>query len=1365
MPNRAESVGAIRVDFDADASGVVQGARRAEQAVERAVRQMERLNNRSVARTAGASDDVAMEREYYRAIERVNTQLADQERILNGLRRTEQGRALAQQSSGIRENYDAQERALSKLVSAEEKRGQTLLKNLDRKERNIRRDRLARSGFDDSNRALREEIRAREERRVLFDRFATAVLRRTRERIDAEEKAQRLELEGNREIRDDIVKEERRARNLRNQQIRRQFAALDREGKLSGERVKLIRNAVKGEEALARQAERFEGSTRRSTGYLSRQLGALRDFVIRYATIVGGFTAIGGLGVGVGAAIRQGEELFIVQDRLRALIGTSDDFATSWVRIQEVADRTGTSLAGTADLFETVFLQLEELPGAGAAAADFVEGINLLFLGSASSAEESRRAIVQLQQILQKGFGSAQDVRILREQVRLFDDLFKAAGITSTRISAEQLISIVTTGPGRALIEDRAASAEGRISREAQLVANTFQELSSQALVQSGLINTINEGLRYFDDQLQSVEFQLWFNDFFVSLDDIAGRFFELSPIMVRLGQQFADFVLNIISLGDYFVRLAGVISEFFNIYRLFSLALLSIQITGVIADAISRNRANRISQMTDQELIDLATSKEIGKDSFGQALKGLSIDAFGTKGQILERILKGGGYVAGIIGLTLVLNELLESFTPEFPKFERSEGRRGRPLYTATGDIRYGEFSRYIEDRARVLGKEEFEVQRLLQIYRALDKEQRGQAITGERDINARLSLVQRLTAEIEKLEEGQKKLLAEGEVDFSNAVLPGLLALRGADDEAIIAALKRRGIDADSGIADQFRTFAEAYARLDDPLRKLIAARKLLQGHVDELKTFDDFVPLEELIRSRGAFSRIGDIKVEDYFNALSQYWSQAARGVDALANQIERSRIQEKVRDLAEKVRTEADASEFALKIAEDRFQLFRDNERTLARRGLREAELSKDDDLIRQAQLAVQISNRDFDVLFAQGDATNAVAKYSARLETLRQDRRDFIGALVTPEQESKLEAERVKGAIKTKEDLDREINKLLTPSQLDVITQAEGKGTIADAVRIGSAERNLETAKRLRDLIDEFVRVGGDIEALDARRFALLFDQALLELQNALSSRQRTIQGVNIYELFASRTAEARFDNQASLLSLYSELDVLDKERRVQLESQLFLTQQIRNAEIALRQAELTGNQSAVTSNEELLRQLRTLDPEVQKLIDRWIEFREQGIELDRWNQEITDGLERMGRVSEFVVSSLRDGFIELIDSARSFNDVLSGVLTQLRNLALDVLVFEPFERGFRDFLTKGFLRNVVKDVNAQTTPVSVNLGGRSKPALGDGGGTTEVYQTNYIPPNIAAHYQRDLAEFAVQQHQQFEANPNASGLG
>lgn len=1357
MPNiGAGQEGAINLGIEVQSQGAERSLDRVEDEVKETVLAMERLNyvsdealiksNLLTSSQEKQSRALAITgqtlRRYERALERLSAAEAVHQRVNNAATRSVLKNA--QDEVVAIERLDQAFAGLRRQVSLSASR--TDLRNELQGERDILSQvRSTTKAIDEDiakhNRRLREskrraaeiseEVGRRED--VLVD------LIKTYERIDQLDQR----VTGRKRVQAEIDAEQRRGLDLQNQRIRRQINASNRRIAQSKENIRLIGDAVKGEESLARQAERFEGSTRRSAGYLTRQFRALRDFTVRYATIVGGFAVAGGVTAGVGGAIRQGEDLLITQQRLRVLIGDSEDFATAWERIRDVAERTGTSLAGTADLFETVFLQLEDLPGAGAASADFVEGINLLFLASASSAEEANRAIVQLRQSLQRGFVGSQELRILTAQVRLFDDVLKAAGLTGdTRITSQQLVNLFSTGsPGRNLIDERAAASQGRISREAQQVVNTFQELSANALAQSGLIDTINEGLRYFNAQLSDFETQRWFSDYFESLDLATQRFFDLSPVLVQISQRFAEFALDLANVGLFFVSLTKYVADFANVLRTATITIISLQ----LANAIVR---------TYQAQLSVAGESARSRGAKGHYREVTTIVLRNLFEGVRGAALTGAGILAAAGSIYVILDQLSDYFLGAFPAFERDESLRRR-LISPTGEVRYGQFSADIETRARELGKENYEVQRLLQVYRALDREQKGQAIAAEGNANRRKSILAQAEAEIAEYHKALRDLerqQADGFIDFRDAI--GSTALFDAPAEDIINTLIERRVISreDDGfrigrgalhghvrsadfIVERFRRFAEEYEKLSSSADRVIRAREIYEDIIARLDSVPDETNLADVVQSLGAFRLVASDPAE-FFAGIGQYWGKLATGVDGLAAQVGNTRIQERLRELTDLVRTEADVENAVRILADLQIKLNRSVEQATAQRELRQAELGGDETAKRLAELAVQFSKRNFNVEEALGEAVSVVAEYQQIVNDNAQALADFRANFAGEEKDFE-----------------------------EALSKAYEGSVLADPRAVAAAEKNLKNALDLKTLLERIVAVGGDINALDERERALIEQRFRLLLGRGRTNRQRLLEGVNIYEVFARRTAEARFSGQGNIIDLYGRLGLTDNAHRAQLESQLFLTQQIRSAEIALTQAKLTGNQSAIATNEELLRQYNDLTPEVQELIDKWIGFRIQGLEQEALQQRLADGLTRIDRVAEVAIGSLRDGFIGLIDNAQSFSDVLSGILIQLRNLALDIFVFEPLEGFLRDRLKKGFLRDVAKDVPAAGKIVAADFGGARLSDGSGGQGQTSLYQTNYMPPDIAAHYQRELAEFAVQQQQQFEQNPYAAGLG
>ena len=340
-----------------------------------------------------------------------------------------------------------------------------------------------------------------------------------------------------------------------------------------------------------RATQRQGRAVRQNTGYIQRQLKALRDFSIRYATIVGGFGAVGGGIALLSESISGGEELLVTQQRLEALVGSAEAFNSAWASVLAVTNRTRTPFAQNLDLFESLYLQMEDLPFATLQSAEALEGISLLFRAGADDADAMRRSIVQLRQIFQKGFASTQDTRIIREQSRAFDDFQKASGL-GDRFTSQELVAALTSGPGRNLIQTRGLAADTRLSVQATRVAEAFQLASASALKQTGFLDAVNEGVKEFEDLLRRPEFQQWLQSFYFQMSQVVNILRDMGPELLRVVQVAADIALAFLDFGVGIVRVIDNMGGLADVFVSLSVAAAAAAATLVTLGAIGQGRA-----------------------------------------------------------------------------------------------------------------------------------------------------------------------------------------------------------------------------------------------------------------------------------------------------------------------------------------------------------------------------------------------------------------------------------------------------------------------------------------------------------------------------------------------------------------------------------------------------------------------------------------------------------------------------------------------------------------------------------------------------------------------------------------------------
>ena len=1147
---------------------------------------------------------------------------------------------------------------------------------------------------------------------------------------------------------------------------------------LVGRRAALARERRQQEEFLRRQVEqndRLGRSARRTTGYLQRQLRALRDFFIRYVSIVGLF-ALPAVGIGLArVSITSGEDFLVRQRQLEALIGTYGDYAVAQQRVRDIADETRTSFQQTTETFETLFLQFQDLPFAIERTAQVTEGINLLFRGSAASAEEMSRAIVQLRQGFAKGVFSAQDVRILTEQVRLFDDFLRAAGLpVGQGLQADRLRTALAAGAGRTLLEQRAGAIDTRISVNAQRVADTFARVSAVALESSGFLNAVNLGLEYFESLLASGQFEEWLTDSYEYGTAMVSALAEAEPKILQFGETLVNVGFQMVAAMDIIVR---TIADYATVIKYIIAGVVGAAVLGGVGGTVTRFFIQR------------------------GGIGGLTSLFTSTEG--LKNILKSAsGYLIGgavAIALTRLIGEIIGARASRLAgtntddilrRIERFRTTGG--LLTTQGSLRYSALDAEIRRRGLALEREEAAVIELTQAYRALDKVYRDVY-----NIDPALSFEQRLDKAVEEIGNVLKKNESQF-VDtfnfFSDFLDSGLTIQRGDANFSRLLGIDLSGIDTstDEGLNFASRIFNAVFPELFESV-PIIAGerRKEFAGLIDEIVKYQETVnkgreSLRNAVKARDLF-RQSLIDLLDapqewpipavdrrQFDALSDVIRGRYNELNSLLNQLDQRdldrRFEEAVNRLNQSnISPEALAGPLASNRIDVQVQAIIRDLRARKRTEEIKALSSGDNSAVEAIQVQLDILNGERDVTEELAHALERQGEIDERLATALLHRNEEVVKLTDADKAYAEALKNYKNASGDRTEQQKELSR--TRANRDAlrvyITNLEESGRIADASTIAKYEKDVANIKRLVDLLLETEEVVFEMINIDGKIYLRLKEQFRQRLEDRREIGEQPLLTFDLVDVFGRRTLDQVLQYEQARNDLLARVGEIDNRTQASLEDAFFFRTELSGARFDLIAARRTGDSDAIAQATEQLRQLedqlRATGGEVNVYRDAWIEARIAQLDIQDILQSITDRLSDIGRIAETAIRSLRDGFISLLDRAESFSDVLRGILVQLRNLAFDLIIFEPLERGLRGVLTRSFARSItVPDELRQRGPLG-------KPAFGgevsDSGRINQnIYQTNVVPPDVAVRYQQQQAEFAVQQGYQLAQNPYASGL-
>ena len=1396
MANGRTTVGSIDVRFDANASGVEREAKKAERAIEGvgdSVKGLDRVNN------AGRRAAQELRREYEKAFAGTSQAsnaatrkfLANADNIIakneiavgrlqaGDIKRLLSRQKIARQIEAIENKIasrsdrgldtSAQEQQLNDL---RQRQRVAIIEQRNADDQRIKDINTFVQGTDKALGNFRKMAQVEGERSEKSQRDLAKLQidalkedeKRTRDAEQAQRRLAKLQI-------DALKEDEKRTRSLTRLQVqagqedeRRTRNAEQAQRRLT----RLHIEALKEDEKRTQQANKMARSTRRTTSYLGRQLRALRDFFVRYSLIIALFAAPAAAAGLAGASITAGEDFIVRQRQLEALIGTYGSFAVAQERIRDIADSTRTSFRQTSDIFETLFLQFRDMPYAIEQTAAVTEGINLLFRASAASAEEAGRAIVQLRQGFAKGVFSAQDVRIITEQIRQFDDLLRAAGLPiGQSIEADRLAVALSGGAGRQLVEERAAAIDSRLSLNAQRIADTFARVSAEALKTSGFLGVVNKGLEYFEALISDQSFEDWLTSVYQRGIELSGALVNFLPTIIDAGKYFADLGISIVGAGVRLVDAFDGVARFFvSVVGYFSAPLLYLggTIVGVAASfALLRG--------------------VIGAFTAIAALVG-TIASGGTLPIILGAITAAAGIGAGLYGASALGGSFGGADADEISRLIQ---RNNAGIFAGRdGTLRYSALDAALRERARQLGKEESAVLSLTQSYRVLDKEYGNVA-----NASRRLTYSQRFEQEIEKVAgtiNRHRTRLGEalgGQVPDN--VLDTILGIN-LDDIDSVEELGRRlqslapnvfGLDyvrVRGGGYDYGERFAGITVNGEriDTSGDLVEAMRLIKRDLIQSN--------EELGRVEGEYERflrrwnkvltlpdqpnlatVDQSQFDAITNSVRFFYQQVLQ----VENQILGLEFSDTFEEAVKKV--EADRNQLniqANKLANARLKGIVETRRERLQANLEIEQLaaigSDDQTKVKAAEAALKIFRgevtADQEVKRARGVAEMAAKELAEATQKSADALKKVNDAQVALN----------RARLQNDEALKKAANETFVKAKQEYEKALEDE-IIADKDTLKGLEKRAANTQKLYDLIVSEIKGVETIEQLRNRLLAGLRKLFGLKLEDELKKGGREDAfSFDFIDVLAQRALGQQVDTEQNRLDFLSQFGGLNARRRAQLENDLFLRQQQAAARLALESSKrIFGSDSdevkeAANRLEKINEALSGQNPLVRQNIEAWTQARIAQLEFADEQERINTGLNNLARVSQFAVESLRDGFITAIDEAERFSDVLHSIALGLRNLILDIAVFEPLERGLRSVLQNNFLNTVIPGEGTTGPPLNkLTVGGGQA-----SGGTIrqDIYQTNVMPPDIAVAYQRQFASYAVAQGQQLAENPYASGL-
>lgn len=290
-----------------------------------------------------------------------------------------------------------------------------------------------------------------------------------------------------------------------------------------------IRGLTSGLQKGARQVEDFGRSANkvaRDFRKLQKELAESRNKVssttaayLKFARVVGPFIGVA-FGVrAVGSIVRTADAYTQLQNRLRAVTGSSEELERVQSRLFEISRDTRSSVESNVELFSRLRLATKDLGTSEQEILQFTESLNQAIKLSGASATEAQAGILQLAQGMASGTLRGDELRSVLEQLPAVADVIaKSLGVTRGQL--------------------REMGTQGEIT--ADVILRAFREARGELSDQFGkTVPTVDESLV----QLQN------------SLLKLGGAFSQATG----LGENLAEAISNIAGSVDRFANSASI--------------------------------------------------------------------------------------------------------------------------------------------------------------------------------------------------------------------------------------------------------------------------------------------------------------------------------------------------------------------------------------------------------------------------------------------------------------------------------------------------------------------------------------------------------------------------------------------------------------------------------------------------------------------------------------------------------------------------------------------------------------------------------------------------------------------------------------
>ncbi len=226
-----------------------------------------------------------------------------------------------------------------------------------------------------------------------------------------------------------------------------------------------VKNFGEAGQKAGKQANQGMSDAASGADKLNRQGAQLQQQFGRLLAVFGGFTGIKGL-------VRTGDDLKLLDDRLRLVTSSEREFAAAKAQLIAVSQRQTSSLADTVTLYTRLANATKDSAYSQKSLLDTVEAVSAALRISGASAAEAASAQLQLSQAIGSGRLAGEEFRAISE-------------------AAPKILDVLAEYMGKARGELKGLAAEGQITADTMVAAlsgarNQLVEQSSKISITAG---------------------------------------------------------------------------------------------------------------------------------------------------------------------------------------------------------------------------------------------------------------------------------------------------------------------------------------------------------------------------------------------------------------------------------------------------------------------------------------------------------------------------------------------------------------------------------------------------------------------------------------------------------------------------------------------------------------------------------------------------------------------------------------------------------------------------------------------------------------------------------------------------------------